>query len=113
MASNNAVVFEDLFPSMVEKLGVDGFMNELSNGFQLLVDGEKGVITFDSLKKNSAVLGLQEMSDEEFKCMIREGDLDGDGCLNEMEFCVLMVRLSPDLMDRSRKWFQHTLLNDI
>jgi hypothetical protein len=33
-----------------------------------------------------------------------EGDFDGDGALSEMEFCVLMVRLSPELMDEPRRW---------
>ncbi|GLT69397.1 hypothetical protein SLA2020_415520 [Shorea laevis] len=96
------VVFEDFFPAMVEKLGTEGFMKELCNGFRLLMDGEKGVITFESLKKNSALLGLQDMSDEEVVCMLREGDLDGDGALNEMEFCTLMFRLSPALMMDSK-----------
>ncbi|XP_016513086.1 calcium-binding protein KRP1-like [Nicotiana tabacum] len=105
------VVFEDFFPSMVEKLGSEGFLKELRNGFRVLMDGEREVITFESLKKNSALLGLQEMSDDELMCMLREGDLDGDGCLNEREFCVLMVRLSPDLMDKSRLWFAETVAN--
>ncbi|MBA0778100.1 hypothetical protein Gotri_006017, partial [Gossypium trilobum] len=103
MASQNSVVFEDFFPAMVEKLGAEGFMKELCNGFRLLVDGDNGVITFESLKKNSALLGLQDMSDEEAICMLREGDLDGDGALNEMEFCTLMLRLSPELMNSSMK----------
>ncbi|KAE8707501.1 Calcium-binding protein PBP1 [Hibiscus syriacus] len=103
MGSKNEVVFEDFFPAMVEKLGADGFMKELSNGFRLLVDGEKGVITFESFKKKSALLGLKEMSDEEAKCMLREGDLNGDGALNEMEFCTLMLGLSPELMNDSQK----------
>ncbi|KAK7841529.1 calcium-binding protein krp1 [Quercus suber] len=87
MGSRNGVVFEDFFPAMVEKLGAEGFMKELGNGFRLLMDEEKGVITFQSLKRNSALLGLQGMNDEELMCMLREGDLDGDGALNEMEFC--------------------------
>lgn len=110
VSQKNVVAFEDLFPSMVDKLGVEGFMNELRNGFRLLVDVEKGLITLESLKKKASVLGLQDMGDEQLKCMLREGDLDGDECLNEMEFCVLMIRLSPDLMDRSRMWFQHSLV---
>lgn len=102
------VVFEDFFPSMVEKLGADGFMNELCKGFRLLMDCEKGVITLESLKKNSAVLGLEDVSDDELlRCMIEEGDLDGDGCLNQMEFCVLMFRLSPHLMNRARMLFHY------
>lgn len=102
------MVFEDLFPAMVESLGTEGFMKELCNGFRMLADEEKGVITFESLKKkSSALLGLPaggHMSDEEVRCMLKEGDMDGDGCLNKMEFCVLMFRLSPDLMNKSRLW---------
>uniref|UniRef100_A0A5B7B394 Putative calcium-binding protein PBP1 n=1 Tax=Davidia involucrata TaxID=16924 RepID=A0A5B7B394_DAVIN len=111
MASKSGVVFEDFFPSMVEKLGAEGFMNELCNGFRLLMDEGKEVITFESLKKNSAVLGLQGMSDDELMSMLKEGDMDGDGSLNQMEFCVLMFRLSPDLMEGSRKWLEETIRN--
>ncbi|XP_048447260.1 calcium-binding protein PBP1-like [Pyrus x bretschneideri] len=100
---NGAIVFEDFFPAMVEKLGAEGFMEELSKGFRLLKDGEKGVITFESLKKNSVLLGLQGMSDEEIMCMLKEGDLDGDGTLDEMEFCTLMFRLSPAIMQSSEE----------
>ncbi|PSS24726.1 Calcium-binding protein [Actinidia chinensis var. chinensis] len=113
MASKNRVVFEDFFPSMVKKLGTEGFMDELCNGFRLLVDGDKGVITFESLKRNSAaVLGLQDMSDDELMSMLKEGDLDGDGSLNQMEFCVLMFRLSPDLMKGSRRWLEEVGINE-
>ncbi|KAK3032622.1 hypothetical protein RJ639_036582 [Escallonia herrerae] len=109
MASKNKVVFEDFFPSMVEKLGTQGFMAELCNGFRVLMDGEKGVITLESLKRNSAELGLGVMSDDELKSMLEEGDLDGDGSLNQMEFCVLMFRLSPELMKGSRRWLEQML----
>ncbi|PSS04741.1 Calcium-binding protein [Actinidia chinensis var. chinensis] len=114
MASKSGVVFEDFFPSMVEKLGAEGFMDELCNGFRLLMDEEKGVITFESLKENSvSVLGLKDMSNEELKCMLREGDLDGDECLNQMEFCVLMFRLSPELMKGSRRWIEEVVMNEM
>ncbi|KZV20520.1 hypothetical protein F511_21034 [Dorcoceras hygrometricum] len=96
---DNDVVFEDYFPSMVEKLGAEGFVNELCKGFCLLMDREKGAITFESLKRNSSVLGL---SDDELRSMLRAGDLNGDGSLSQMEFCVLMFRLSPHLMNRAR-----------
>ncbi|KAM7255019.1 hypothetical protein ACFE04_020260 [Oxalis oulophora] len=112
MASSiNALVFEDFFPTMVDKLGAEGFMKELSNGFQLLMDREKGVITFDSLKRNSELLGLQDMSDNEILSMLREGDLNGDGVLDEMEFCTLMFRLSPLLMKTSKYLFLEAILN--
>lgn len=113
MACQNGVVFEDFFPAMVDKLGAEGFMKELCNGFRLLMDGERGVITFQSLKRNSGLLGLQgAMSDDEVRCMIKEGDSDGDGCLNEMEFCTLMFRLSPALMQTSKDLLEEALACD-
>ena len=93
--------FQDFLPIMAQKLGGDGLIGELCNGFNLLVDGDKGVITFDSLRRNSAMLGLQDLSDEDLRSMLKEGDFDGDGALNQMEFCVLMFRLSPELMEES------------
>ncbi|GFS29481.1 calcium-binding EF-hand family protein [Actinidia rufa] len=114
MASKSGIVFEDFFPSMVQRLGAEGFMDELCNGFRLLMDEEKGVITLESLKKNSAsMLGLKDMSNDELMCMLREGDLDGDGCLNQMEFCVLMFRLSPELMKGSRRWIEEVVMNEL
>ncbi|XP_008224908.1 PREDICTED: calcium-binding protein PBP1-like [Prunus mume] len=109
MALGGGVVFEDFFPVMVERLGAEGFMKELCNGFRLLMDGAKGMITFESLKRNSALLGLQDMSDEDLRCMLSEGDLDGDGSLNEMEFCTLMFRLSPALMQTSKDLMEEAL----
>ncbi|XP_057960344.1 calcium-binding protein KIC-like [Malania oleifera] len=103
------VVFEDYFPAMVEKMGAEGFMKELCKGFRLLMDGDKEVITFESLKRNSAVLGMEGTTEDQLRCMLREGDLDGDGALSQMEFCILMLRLSPGLMDGSRKWLEEAL----
>ncbi|KAJ6886987.1 calcium-binding protein KRP1-like [Populus alba x Populus x berolinensis] len=104
--------FEDFLPLMATKLGGDGLIGELCNGFNLLVDSEKGVITFDSLKKNSTLLGLQDLSDDDLRCMLREGDFDGDGALNQMEFCVLMFRLSPELMEESQSLLEEALLQE-
>ncbi|KAH7860341.1 hypothetical protein Vadar_012338 [Vaccinium darrowii] len=111
MASNTHTQsdFEDMLPIMAEKLGGEGLIGELCNGFELLMDGDKGVITFDSLKRNAAVLGLQGLSDGDLRSMLREGDLDGDGSLNQMEFCVLMFRLSPDLMEQSEFLLEEAL----
>ncbi|XP_023752653.1 calcium-binding protein KRP1 [Lactuca sativa] len=101
--------FQDFLPVMADKLGGDGLIEELCNGFQLLMDREKGVITFDSLKKNSSLLGLQDLSDADLLSMLREGDFDGDGALSQMEFCVLMFRLSPDLMQQSEFLLEEAL----
>ncbi|XP_060200229.1 calcium-binding protein KRP1-like [Lycium barbarum] len=94
--------FNDFLPMMAEKLGGDGLIGELCKGFQLLMDKDKRVITFESLKKNSALLGLQDLNDDDLKSMLKEGDFDCDGALNQMEFCVLMFRLSPELMEQSQ-----------
>lgn len=110
--ANKKVDFEDLLPVMAEKLGGEGLMRELSNGFEMLMDRERKVITAESLKKNAAVLGLQDMSDDDIAGMVREGDQDGDGALSEMEFCVLMFRLSPELMEESRLWLEDVIFQD-
>uniref|UniRef100_U5GTT3 EF-hand domain-containing protein n=4 Tax=Populus TaxID=3689 RepID=U5GTT3_POPTR len=104
--------FQDFLPLMASKLGGDGLIGELCNGFNLLMDGEKGVITFDSLKKNSALLGLQDLSDDDLRSMLKEGDFDGDEALNQMEFCVLMFRLSPELMEESQFLLEEALLQE-
>ncbi|OVA07965.1 hypothetical protein BVC80_1433g10 [Macleaya cordata] len=110
-SSNNAVLFEDFFPSMVERLGAEGFIGELCNGFRLLMDINMGLITFESLKRNSVHIGLEELGDDEIMCMMTEGDMDGDGALNQMEFCILMFRLSPALMNGSRRLVEDALLH--
>jgi len=50
--------FKDFLPIMAEKLGESDFMAELCNGFRLLADIRLGLITLESLKRNSALLGL-------------------------------------------------------
>lgn len=99
MNNTAAVEFVDYFPSMILRLGEEAFIAELCSGFRLLMDVEKGLITFESLKRNSLLLGIHDMGDDELVWMLMEGDLDGDGALSQLEFCILMFRLSPDLMD--------------
>ncbi|KAK9689034.1 hypothetical protein RND81_09G030300 [Saponaria officinalis] len=94
--------FEDHLPIIAEKLGGEALIEELCKGFELLKDAEKGLITFDSLKKNAGFLGLQDLKDDDLRGMLEEGDCDGDGALSQMEFCVLMFRLSPHLMEHAR-----------
>ncbi|KAJ4972595.1 hypothetical protein NE237_005769 [Protea cynaroides] len=113
MAGRKAVEFEDYLPIMAEKLGGEGLIGELCKGFQLLMDPVKGVITFESLKRNSALLGLQGLRDDELLSMLREGDMDGDGALNQMEFCVLMFRLSPELMEESENLLEEALMEEL
>ncbi|KAK7849969.1 calcium-binding protein PBP1 [Quercus suber] len=106
-------VFEDLLPVMADKLGGEGLIRELCNGFQLLMDKDKEVITLESLRKNSRLLGLQDLKEDELVSMVKEGDLDGDGALNQMEFCVLMFRLSPELMEESQFWLEEALEQEL
>jgi Ca2+-binding EF-hand superfamily protein len=114
MAGNGkGAVFEDLLPVMADKLGGDGLIRELCNGFQLLMDKDKGVITLESLRRNSALLGLQDLKEDELVSMVKEGDLDGDGALNQMEFCVLMFRLSPELMEDSHFWLEEAVEEEL
>ncbi|KAG6604828.1 calcium-binding protein PBP1-like [Cucurbita moschata] len=111
--ARKSAAFHDLLPVMAEQLGGEGLINELCNGFQLLMDKEKGVITLDSLRLNSSLLGLRDMGEAELLSMMTEGDLDGDGALNQMEFCVLMFRLSPELMEHSLSFLQHAFHNQL
>eukprot|EP01018_Ginkgo_biloba_P006844 Gb_30622 [translate_table: standard] len=113
MASRGMDEFQDFLPIMAEKLGEDVFMTELCNGFRLLSDPKTGLITLDSLKKNSALLGLDSLTDSELRAMVQEGDLDGDGALNEHEFCILMVRLSPSFMVEAEKWLENALIDEL
>ncbi|KAJ6679858.1 CALCIUM-BINDING PROTEIN KIC [Salix purpurea] len=101
--------YQDFLPIMADKLGVETFVSELCGGFRLLADPEKGLITSESLRRNSALLGMEGMSKEDAEAMVREGDRDGDGALNETEFCILMVRLSPEMMRDAETWLQKAL----
>ncbi|KAK6919944.1 EF-hand domain [Dillenia turbinata] len=94
---------------MAEKLDVDTFVAELCGGFRLLADPERGLITSESLRRNSALLGMEGMTQEDSEAMVKEGDLDGDGALNETEFCILMVRLSPGMMEDAEAWLEKAI----
>ncbi|XP_074585205.1 calcium-binding protein KIC-like [Curcuma longa] len=103
--------YEDLLPVMARRLEAEQFMQELCGGFRLLAEAESGVITPESLRRNAAAaLGVEGMTAEEAEAMVREGDMDGDGALNEREFCVLMVRLSPEMMADAEAWIESQLM---
>ncbi|KAK7258475.1 hypothetical protein RIF29_24054 [Crotalaria pallida] len=120
MKSNNTLKettmkqeFEDLLPVMAEKLDVEAFVSELCGGFKLLADPEIGLITGDSLRRNSAMLGMEGISKEDAEAMVRHGDLDGDGKLNESEFCILMVKLSPGMMEDAEAWLEKAIEQEL
>ncbi|CAA0838919.1 Calcium-binding protein KIC [Striga hermonthica] len=106
---NECREYEDLLPVMADKLDSETFVAELCGGFRLLEDPAKGLITPTSLHKNCSVLGLEGMSEEDAEAMVREGDLDGDGALNQTEFCILMVRLSPEMMEDAEIWLDKAI----
>ncbi|XP_022733901.1 calcium-binding protein KIC-like [Durio zibethinus] len=101
--------YQDLLPVMAEKLDVEAFVSEICGGFRLLADQQKGLITPESLRRNCALLGMDGMSKEEAEAMVREGDIDEDGALNQTEFCILMVRLSPGMMEDAETWLQKAI----
>ncbi|CAF1701474.1 calcium-binding protein KIC-like [Brassica napus] len=105
--------YEDMLPIMAEKMDVEEFVLELCKGFSLLADPERHVITAESLRRNSGVLGIEGMSKDDAQGMIREGDMDGDGALNQTEFCVLMVRLSPEMMEDAETWLEKAISQEI
>ncbi|CAI0379205.1 unnamed protein product [Linum tenue] len=110
---SNKTQYEDLMPVMAEKLDVEGFVKELCGGFQLLCDAEKGLITAESLRANSELVGMEAMTEQDAEAMVREGDLDGDGALSETEFCILMVRLSPGMMEDAEAWLEKALHQEL
>lgn len=109
MENNTKFTYEDLLPVMADKLDVEAFVGELCKGFKLLADPERRLITAESLRRNSALLGMEGMSKDDAEAMVKEGDLDGDGVLNETEFCILMVRLSPGMMEDAEAWLEKAL----
>ncbi|CAN6830180.1 unnamed protein product [Brassica oleracea] len=98
---------------MAEKLDVDEFVSELCKGFSLLADPERDLITAESLRRSSGILGIEGMGKEDAESMVREGDLDGEGALNQTEFCVLMVRLSPEMMKDAETWLEKAISQEL
>ncbi|CAA6656345.1 unnamed protein product [Spirodela intermedia] len=84
-------VYEDLMGAMAEKLEAEEF----------------------SLARSSALLGMEGLTREDAAAMVREGDIDGDGALDEREFCVLMVRLSPGMMRDAEAWLARAIASEL
>ncbi|WOL05690.1 hypothetical protein Cni_G14419 [Canna indica] len=105
--------YEDLLPVMAERLEAEQFVSELCGGFRLLAEADRGLITPESLRRNAAALGMEGMTADEAAAMVREGDMDGDGALNEKEFCVLMVRLSPEMMAEAEAWLEKAIESEL
>lgn len=52
-----------------------------------------GFITLENLKKVAKEVGESQITEEELKDMIDEGDLDGDGKINLEEFTKIMQKV--------------------
>ena len=65
---------------------------EVLKAFRLFDADDKGKITFRDLKRVAKELG-ENLTDEELAEMIEEADRDGDGEVNEDEFCRIMKRV--------------------
>ncbi|KAL0911269.1 hypothetical protein M5K25_019400 [Dendrobium thyrsiflorum] len=63
--------FVDFLPKMAKRIGTNGLLEELCEGFYHLVDAERGLITLESLKKNARRLGLGELGEEQAVEMLR------------------------------------------
>lgn len=92
-----------------EKLGKRDFQADLCTGFRLLVDPQLGLITPESLKRTSGLLGLDSLTDSEKRAMMSEGDSDSDGALHDQKLCVLIIRLSPSFMAKAEKWLYNVV----
>ncbi|XP_009389387.2 calcium-binding protein KIC-like [Musa acuminata AAA Group] len=112
-AATESEEYEDLLPVMAERLEAEQFVSELCGGFRLLAEPGRGVITPESLRRNAAALGMAGMTAEDASAMVREGDMDGDGALDEKEFCVLMVRLSPEMMADAEAWLEKAIEREV
>ena len=45
--------------------------------------------------------------------MMDKGNLDGEGALNEHEFYIFMIILSPYFMAEVEEWLNNSLVNDL
>ena len=89
------------------------FFRNGQNETQCFVGSKNGQLYhFNNIDGNLTGRGLQDLTDDDLKCMMEEGDFDGDGALNQMEFCVLMFRLSPELMEASRFLFEEAFQHE-
>ena len=71
---------------------------EILKIFRLFDDDNTGKISFRNLKRVCTELG-ENLTDQEMQEMIDEADRDGDGLINEEEFCRVMKKRSGNPLD--------------
>ncbi|GAB5031644.1 caltractin [Nannochloropsis oceanica] len=90
---SGSISYKHFVEIMAVKLGEKDGREEMAKAFRLFDAGEKGVISFQDLKRVARELG-ESMTDEELQEMIDEADRDGDGLINEEEFMRIMKKSS-------------------
>eukprot|EP00494_Astrolonche_serrata_P013541 UN13663 len=66
---------------------------EILRAFRLFDDDETGQITLKNLRRVANEIG-ENMTDEELQEMLDEADRNGDGTVNEKEFCRVIKKVS-------------------
>lgn len=56
---------------------------------------------------------MEMMSKEEALEMVKVGDVEGDGALTQLEFYILMIRLSPQMMQDALSWLEMALCQEL
>ncbi|GLJ22652.1 hypothetical protein SUGI_0426680 [Cryptomeria japonica] len=60
----------------------------------LLADAKKGMLNLQILKKNANLLGMEKMSDDQFRAMIEVVDLNGNRFIDQNEFVISCSHLA-------------------
>ncbi|KAJ4946261.1 hypothetical protein JOQ06_023929 [Pogonophryne albipinna] len=88
---SGTIDFNDFLTMMTVKMNEKDSKEEILKAFRLFDDDDTGKISFKNLKRVAKELG-ENLTDEELQEMIDEGDQDGDGEINEMDFMNIMKK---------------------
>ncbi len=87
---NGSLDFNEFVQMMEKKMRETETEAELSEAFKVLDRDSNGSINAHDLKHVMLALG-DKVTDEEVEGMMKEADLDGDGCINYQEFIRIMI----------------------
>ncbi|KAL7752820.1 hypothetical protein RI367_001823 [Sorochytrium milnesiophthora] len=88
---SGSIDFGEFLELMTGKMAERDSREEILKAFKLFDDDNTGKISFKNLKRVAKELG-ENLTDEELQEMIDEADRDGDGEINEDEFCRIMKK---------------------
>eukprot|EP01070_Trichotokara_eunicae_P005105 Trichotokara_eunicae@DN4340_c0_g1_i1.p1 len=89
--NNGAISFASFQEVMTEKMADRDPQEEMLKAFRLFDDDDTGKITLKNLRRVAKEIGA-DVTEEEMQEMIDEADRDGDGAINEDEFCRIMKK---------------------